>query len=317
MSVISIIIPNYNGEKLLKKNLPKVINALKIYLEKNDESGEIIIIDDCSQDSSVEFIESYDQSNKNITIKLVKNSKNLGFSSTVNKGVINADGEFVVLLNTDVSPEENFLFDLLKHFKDEKVFAVGCLEKSIESGSVVFRGRGIGKWRKGFLMHKRGEIDKKNSLWASGGSSAFRKSIWNKLGGLYTVYDPFYWEDIDLSYRALKAGFLIVFEKESVVAHKHDEGAVKSGFPQSNIRTISYRNQFIFSWINITDFRLFMSHLFWLPIHLTNAVINHDVSLLKGFTYSCARITQIIHLRLKSQKHVVYSDTDVISRFNR
>ena len=107
-----------------------------------------------------------------------------------------------ILFNTDVYPDKDFLTPLLSHFKDEKVFAVGCMDKSIEGKDVVLRGRGIGVWKRGFLVHEKGEIEKSDTLWVSGGSGAFRKSIWDKLGGLNELYNPFYWEDIDLSYRA-------------------------------------------------------------------------------------------------------------------
>ena len=47
-------------------------------------------------------------------------------------------------------PEKDFLKPLMEHFNDESVFAVGCMDKSIENGKTVLRGRGIGKWKKGF-----------------------------------------------------------------------------------------------------------------------------------------------------------------------
>ena len=198
---ISIIIPNYNGEKLLNKNLPSVINALKNYQGEK----EIIIVDDGSEDESKNVVRNF-INNKTVEIRLLENEVNLGFSSTVNKGVKNAKGEIVILLNTDVAPQADFIEPLLSHFSDQKVFAVGCLDKSIENGKVIERGRGLGEWKRGFLVHRRGEVNKKNTLWVSGGSGAFRKTIWETLGGLNELYNPFYWEDIDLSYRALKSG---------------------------------------------------------------------------------------------------------------
>src|SRR3989304_6378080 len=130
---ISIVIPNFNGEQLLRKNLPAVLRAVGV--------DEIIIVDDNSTDGSVEFIKLL--LNKPI-IKLVENDKNLGFSSAVNRGVGKVSGEIVVLLNTIVSPEPDFLKPLIPHFQDSQVFAVGCLDKSIEDGETILRGRGVG-----------------------------------------------------------------------------------------------------------------------------------------------------------------------------
>ncbi len=213
---ISVIIPNYNGLSLLKANLSSIVAILQQY--KKGES-ELIIVDDASVDESVSYLETVKNESKNISLTILTNAKNLGFSPTVNKAVKKAKGEIVILLNTDVVPEKNFLIPLLSHFKDETVFGVGCMDRSIENGKEVMRGRGIGKWEKGFLNHQAGSLDKKNTLWVSGGSGAFSKKIWDKLGGLDELYAPFYYEDIDISYRALKSGYKTVFEPEAIVRH--------------------------------------------------------------------------------------------------
>ncbi len=221
---VTIVIPNYNGEDVLRKNLPKVLSEVENY---KDGKIEVIVVDDASTDSSESVISNFIRSagsGQISNLKFFKNNKNLGFSSTVNKGVGHAKGDIVILLNTDVYPEKGFLDPLLNNFKDKSVFAVGCMDKSIENGKVVLRGRGLGTWKRGFLVHKRGEVDARNTLWVSGGSGAFRKDIWNKLGGLNELYSPFYWEDIDLSYRAQKSGYKVIFEPKSVVFHEHEKG---------------------------------------------------------------------------------------------
>lgn len=311
---LSVIIPNYNGEKLLKKNLLKVFDAVSGYRHWNIE---IIIIDDCSTDNSLVEIQNakIKSQNYNLKFKSIANEGNLGFSSTINRGVEEASGEIVVLLNTDVVPEKEFLKPLLKHFSDPKVFAVGCMDKSVESGNVVLRGRGIGKWERGFFVHSRGEVDKTNTLWVNGGSGAFRKSIWERLGGFNELYNPFYWEDIDLSYRALKCGYKIVFEPKSIVVHEHEKGAIKKKFSSMQIKNISYRNQFIFIWKNTTDLDLQLLHLFWLPYHFIKAFIRADLAFFKGFSNAFIRLPQIIKSSLEDQKLFVLKDSQVTLPF--
>ena len=106
---LSVVIPNYNGEELLGKNLPKVLSSV--------EDAEIIVVDDASSDGSLKVLGNFKHK-----IKIIKNEKNLGFSSTVNRGVKEAKGGIVILLNTDVIPEKGFLDPLLSHFKDDNVF---------------------------------------------------------------------------------------------------------------------------------------------------------------------------------------------------
>lgn len=304
---ISIIIPNYNGEKLLEKNLPKILEIISGYKEGK---AEIIIVDDGSIDNSCTFILNLKSKVENL--KLIKNEKNMGFSSTVNKGVKSANGEIVILLNTDVLPENGFLEPLLGHFEDEKMFAVGCMDKSIEGGKTVLRGRGLGLWKRGFLVHRRGEVDKTTTLWVSGGSSAFRKSVWEKLGGLNELYNPFYYEDIDLSYRAVKSGYKILFEPKSIVTHYHEEGAIQNKYSKNQIKSIAYRNQLIFVWENATDYSLQALHLIWLPYHLVQAIVTGDFAFLIGFFKALYHLPKVIQSSLKAQKLFILSDKEVI-----
>lgn len=309
MQTVSIIIPNYNGRTVLKKNIPAVVKSALVYIAKTRQQAEIIVIDDGSHDDSIQVLEELkDIYEKKIVLSILQNKKNLGFSSTVNKGVKHAKGDLVVLLNTDVRPTEDFLFPLAKHFKDEKVFGVGCLDKSIEGDNVVLRGRGIGYWRQGMLIHSAGALDKATTLWVSGGSSMFRKSIWEELGGFNELMNPFYWEDIDLSYRAQKAGYLVLFEKESVVTHKHEEGAIKTTIAKKQIQIIAFRNQYLFTWSNLTDKDLLRSHMLFLPYHLFKAVVRLDTPYIFGFLQALMLLPKILSYRKNVTKKVVRSD---------
>ncbi|HUD05224.1 MAG TPA: glycosyltransferase family 2 protein [Patescibacteria group bacterium] len=307
---ISVIIPNYNGENLLKENLGRVYQEVAAY--KLGEA-EIIVVDDGSSDGSVNFLNEFSKTHRNF--KVLVGDKNLGFAPTVNKGVSAAKGEVVILLNTDVCPEKGFLEPLLKHFSDPKVFAVGCLDKSIEGDKVTLRGRGLGEWKRGFLVHRRGEVNKANTLWVSGGSAAFRKSVWEKLGGFNELYAPFYYEDIDLSYRALKAGFDVLFEPKSIVVHEHEKGAIKSKYSGFAIKTIAYRNQFIFVWENATDFSLRLTHVVWLPYHLAQALVRFDLAFYLGFFEALILLPKIIITSLIVKRQFILSDKEVISKF--
>ncbi len=310
---ISIVIPNYNGEKLLKKNLPSVLLAAKEYAAGK---VEIIIPDDPSTDKSsqiiAEFIDSiHDDRIVGLTVSN-KNKNEAGFSKNVNRGAAIATGDIIVLLNSDVRPHRGFLLPLLSHFTDPKVFAVGCLDESIEQGKTVFRGRGIGKWKKGFLVHAAGKLDNTNTLWVSGGSCAIRKSLWERLRGFDVLYNPFYWEDIDLSYRALKAGYKVIFEPKSVVIHEHEEGAIKNKFKPFHIQKIAYRNQFIFVWKNITQGSFLFSHFFWLPYHLINAARRKDKAFFVGLYLALLQVSRIMVERDKVRRLFILSDKQIL-----
>ena len=314
---IAIIIPNYNGEKILRKNLQHVFTAAKFHIDEKKEDVSVIVVDDYSTDKSIEVLKEHKKQaiKQGIPFTFFQNSKNYGFSTTVNNGVRESDADLVILLNTDVNPDKDFIHHLRDLFSDEKVFAVGCMDKSIEDGKIVLRGRGIGRWTRGFLTHSPGDLDSTTTLWVSGGSSMFRKSIWVELGGMNELYNPFYWEDIDLSYRAVKKGYKVLFEKKSTVIHEHEEGSIKKSHSKHTVNVTAMRNQFIFVWTNISDINLLASHILWLPFYIFKSIFGSDKTLLKGFLKAVLLFGEISLARRASQSGVVKKDSEILSIF--
>ena len=284
----SIIIPNYNGKHLLAKNLPKVLAECS---RTRATCNEIIIVDDASEDGSADWVEGYCQGTDSLPARVIvlENTRNLGFSSTVNKGVLRATGDIVVLLNTDTRPEKGYLSAAFPRFHNESLFGVGFMDKSIEHDHVVYRGRGIGWWERGMFIHRRGAVDQPDTSWISGGSCAIRRSMFLELKGFNEIYNPFYWEDIDLSYRALRAGYSLWFESGSVVVHEHEEGSIQTKYSSRDITRIAYRNQFMFIWRNAT-FMQFLKHLMWLPYHAMRAGLRGDVLFFTGYVDAIVRL---------------------------
>ncbi len=314
---ISVIIPALNNKPLLEKNLPKVLAALN---EVNNSKKQIIISDDNSNDGTLEYLNSLKTSfvKNNIELIAITNKSQRGFSSNVTNAISYAKGDILLLLNTDVSPTKNFINPLLKHFSDASVFAVGCLEETKdESGTEQTYGRSKGYFKKGFIMHMSQDAFKgKETFWVSCGSGAFRKKIWDSLGGLDKLYNPFYWEDIDLSYRAVKSGYKIVFEPQSVVEHQHEEGAIKTSFKKTTVNKIVYRNQFHFFWKNVTDGNLILKHLLWLPYHIVNSVLNGDINFLQGLGLAILRYPSTKKARAEAKKLFKLSDDQILKQFS-
>lgn len=250
---ISIVVPSWNSEKLLKKNLPHIYNAAKAI------KAEIIVIDDASTDYSWEYLLS--QGRK---IKAVRNNRNIGFARSVNKGVSLSKGYVVILLNTDVRPEPECFKNALPIFTDKSVFAV-----SFNSGD----GWAGGEWDRGLLHHylvpaKKGISSPQVTLWASGGQAAFDRKKWEILGGFDPIFAPFYWEDTDLGYRAWKRGWKSLWEPTAKVEHQHESSVIATQKSDELIRESALRNQFLFVWKNITDSNLIFDHFLNLPRYL-------------------------------------------------
>ncbi|MGA3201175.1 MAG: glycosyltransferase, partial [Bryobacteraceae bacterium] len=112
----SIVIPNWNGRDLLAKYLPSVAASIE-----NHPESEIIVVDNGSTDGSVAFIEGAFPDVRVLPLK-----ENLGFGGGSNAGFRAAHNDIVVLLNSDMRVEPDFLQPLLDGFTDEKVFSVSC-----------------------------------------------------------------------------------------------------------------------------------------------------------------------------------------------
>jgi GT2 family glycosyltransferase len=255
---VSLVITCWNGRKLLQKNLPKVIEAFK---NPKNKIKEVLVVDDGSTDDSVSFLRrSYPK------VKVIEHKKNLGgYSVTCNTGVREAKSELVTILNLDVAPSKNFLVPALLHFSDPSVFAVSFNENKFGPGKLV--------WKSGWLNVEPTKFPSRTTLtgWPNGGSSIFRKSLWQKLGGMDELFLPFYFEDLDLGVRAYKAGYQCLFEPRAVVVHEHQGTINPQTFSQDYLDTIKQRNHLLLTWKNIDDLKLFFSHLF----HLTRRFLLH------------------------------------------
>src|SRR5512135_2812008 len=102
----SVIIPVYNTQDLLRRNLPKVLEAFK---NRSNNIVEIIVVDDASPDESANVVKK-----EFPEIKLIRHTVNRGFSASVNTGARAAKGNLLVLLNSDVIPSVNFLSKVYK-----------------------------------------------------------------------------------------------------------------------------------------------------------------------------------------------------------
>ncbi len=89
---VSIIMPNYNCEKFLEETISSVIN-------QTYKNWELLIVDDCSTDNSVEVIKSY--CNKDDRIKLFINEKNSGAAASRNWALREATGKWIAFLDSD------------------------------------------------------------------------------------------------------------------------------------------------------------------------------------------------------------------------
>ena len=248
MQRLSVIIPFY-------KDLSGILTSLR-HNKKFLTGNEIIIINDSPEINT----DSVKELMPNIII--LTNSRNMGFGQTVNNGVAKSTAEYVMLLNSDVLLNDRTYENTLTLFsKDQQLFATSFAQKE-KNGNIV--GANEGYFTNGMFNH-RSKLSHKicETLWPEGGSCVIRKQIYVHLHGFDKDYAPFYWEDVDLGYRAKQAGYHCIYNPEIIVEHHH-ETTIGTYFTRAEIDMIATRNQFLFIWKNIRGWQL-LQHIIWLP----------------------------------------------------
>ena len=293
---VSLIIPNYNGEQILPRALTSVTEAVRAYAGQS----EIIVVDDASQDNSIDLI-----SQNFPDIKLVRHEVNKGFSGAIHTGVQAAVYPIVILLNSDVYPDRHFIDPLIRWFDREDTFSVSPLILD-QGGNPVRVSWNLVKLLRGEirssnwdlanaleLMRKRQSL---KSLFAVGGTAAIRKEMFLQLGGFLSIYRPFYYEDRDLGTRAWKLGWKTYFEPESKVVHDHSS-TIKRFFPNKKIKIIRRRNRLFYLWLHLSTARLFFSHIPWILVRLLSRLLRFDTVYALALFSALLKVGEVIKLR--------------------
>ncbi len=233
---LSIVIVNYNVKYFLEQCLHSVRKAVR------GIESEIFVVDNNSVDGSREMLHE-----KFPDVITVENRENLGFSKANNQGIKVSTGEYVLLLNPDTVVEDD-TFQKIIRFMDDHTDAGGLGVKMVDgkgnflpeskrglpTPAVAFykifgfsrifpKSKIFGKYHLGFL-----DEDKTHEVEIlSGAFMMLRKSVLDQTGLLDETFFM-YGEDIDLSYRIIKAGFKNYYFPETRIIHYKGESTKKS-----------------------------------------------------------------------------------------
>ena len=255
---LSVVIVNYNVEYFLEQCLLSVRKAMQTVI------GEVFVVDNNSIDGSVKMVKD-----KFPEVKLIANKKNLGFSKANNQAMKMASGEYVLLLNPDTVVEDD-TFEKIVAFMDSHPDAGGLGVKMVDGSgkflpeskrglptpeaafykmfgiSKIFpKSKRFSKYHLGYL--NQNEIHEVEIL--AGAFMLMRKSVLDKIGLLDESFFM-YGEDIDLSYRIIKAGYKNYYFPKTRIIHYKGESTKKSSV---NYVLVFYKAMVIFARKHFTQ----------------------------------------------------------------
>ncbi len=214
---VSIIIPNYNGQKYLGECIDSLL-----HLDFPRESYEIIVVDNSSSDNSSEFILSMYPD-----VIMIEAGKNLGFASGCNLGIKKSRGEYIVLLNNDTVVDTNWLKELVAVADGDDDIAIAGSKllykhnpNEIQNAMSYLTDKGDGG-DMGSHQPDEGQFDStREAMAVCGASMLIKRSLIEEIGALDEDFFAYY-EDMDLCYRTRLYGKKIVFVPRSIVYHVH------------------------------------------------------------------------------------------------
>jgi len=218
---VAIVILNFNGAEHLKSYMPDLL----AFTPK--DSTNIYIVDNASSDESLAWIK---KKYPEVTVTYLK--KNFGFAEGYNKGLDSIQADYFLLLNNDVRVSEGWLSPLIARIEsDADIVAVqpkirsdkepqyfeyagaagGCMDVF---GYPFCRGRIFDT-----LEKDHGQYDDPAPIfWTSGAAMLIKSDLFYRAGGFDADFFA-HQEEIDLSWRLLRAGYKIYYEPQSIVYH--------------------------------------------------------------------------------------------------
>ncbi len=237
--MLSIIIPNWNGLRLL----PTCLDALR---RQTFRDYETILVDNGSTDGSRALVErDYPE------VRVLAFPTNRGFAPAVNHGICAARGDVVVLLNNDTEADPHWLEEIARAFEaDPGAGMVACKLRLFDRRDHLhsagdYQGVDGIPGNRGVWEPDRGQHDDPRGVFgACGGAAAYRKAMLDEIG-LFDESLGSYCEDVDLNWRARLAGYSCAYAPRAIVYHHVSAtggGPLASFFVGRNILFVLAKN---------------------------------------------------------------------------
>lgn len=281
MPTCCVLVLTYNGRCHLESCLPSLVVAAG-----NVPGGcPVVVVDNRSTDGSIEWLH---QHYPEIEVQIADRNDYL-FS--LNQVVASRAEDIVVILNNDMHFDEDFILALLPHFTSAGVFAVSARVLDWD-GTRVTTGQRLGNKRR-LWFYKSWNFEARSpclTLDAGGGCAAFRRAMYVALGGFDPLYRPAYWEDTDLSYRAWRRGWRVIYEPASVIYHRVGATLDETEGGRPAVTRLIRRNEVLFALRNVGGWGFAVGYLALLPVRMVRNAIMRNHAFWNGALRALPRI---------------------------
>ncbi|OGL50174.1 MAG: hypothetical protein A2161_11020 [Candidatus Schekmanbacteria bacterium RBG_13_48_7] len=279
--MISVIIPVYNASKTLDRCMQALIDS-----EFPNNKYEIIVVDDCSTDRSLEIARTY-------TCKTFSTPQNSGAAVARNYGSMQAAGDILFFIDSDVLVEPDVLKKIDEKFsKSPHIDAIVGAYRSRQPNNDFFS-----LYQTAFTFYNHEQCAEGQIFWFWGACGSIKREVFEKIGRFDEKYSGAGAEDIELGYDLSNQGYTIELDKSISVVHSHKH--TFSSIIRNNLKKssewctlfltknkankykhgfTSFRNGFsiILTWITFLFLILYFAEfntLFWVSLSLSGLLI--------------------------------------------
>ena len=235
--MISAVVPTWGGRARLERNLGSVAASL----EATAETWEIVVVDDGGALGDLPG-----------PARVVALPENRGYGPAVNAGAAAARGEYLLVLNDDVRLEPGTVRALRAPFPDATLFASVPKVRS-PLAACGDEGGKTGRFEAGLIEIREVAAERTHpTLYPVGCCYLCPRAAFLDLDGYDDAFAPFFWEDVDLGYRAWARGLRTIHVPEAACDHE-GSATLKERRTLEERERISFRNRVLFHLRNLRD----------------------------------------------------------------
>jgi GT2 family glycosyltransferase len=152
------------------------------------------------------------------------------------------------------------------------------------------------------------------TLHALGGQSIYDREKFLALDGFDTLFSPFYHEDLDVSWRAYRQGWRVIYEPRAVMVHR---GATTAGrlYSREQLDAFMQKNLLLFMWKNLRGKGMLPKNLLWLAPRVAAALLKRDRAYLRGLAGALPRAGAALRAGSASRSSAKLSDEEILALF--